>query len=621
LLSNPYLKSARGVDGQLKNPKIPKMKVEEISVDPLKNYLDYYKKLEDPRFAVLVTGDWGSGKTYQVKAALDPGECNYISLFGLKDDAAIYGAILAKMDPEAYQYKKFQKWAADKSIVGFPVGGIVSAALDAAVKSKVKNNKILIFDDYERSSIDPKVLLGLINFYVEHNGCRVVIIAHDEKIIEGFKDEKEKIIGQTIRVVPQTEAALAHFIKETKEQTQNFISVHRDVIDRVIDLSRCQSLRILRQVLFDIGRFQLVFMAEQLESNKLVAELLAVFVALNIELRLGNLGRKDLDGRTQSYVNSQLAMHKKEGEKGYEEELKQFPLLVCNRKYSAITEIIADGFGDALLIEMLIEGKFNKNSIQKHFQLNSLFAESANWPPWLTFMHFDKLPDTSVENAARRMDEQFENREVKHIGEFLHIAAFRLMRGQQKLLNETPIETVEKCKSYLDDLVNQGEFPIDFYDGLLGRNPAHAGYGIWSTAETNIEFEEIRKYIVTCRESARLKQFPVFKEKIVVALKSDGDEFYELFSPRKNSPHAFRDISVLASIPPVDFVNLFLKLPHEKWREIQHVLNNRILRIRGDEQFNDERNWFEGLKIELNRAADAAGNTIAAVRIRRHIPS
>ena len=31
--------------------------------DPLKSYLDYYIDLDRPGYAVLVTGDWGVGKT------------------------------------------------------------------------------------------------------------------------------------------------------------------------------------------------------------------------------------------------------------------------------------------------------------------------------------------------------------------------------------------------------------------------------------------------------------------------------------------------------------------------------------------------------------------------------
>ena len=55
--------------------------------DPLKSYLDYYKDLDRPGYAVLVTGEWGVGKTYQVQKVLAPEEYIYVSLFGLSCNA------------------------------------------------------------------------------------------------------------------------------------------------------------------------------------------------------------------------------------------------------------------------------------------------------------------------------------------------------------------------------------------------------------------------------------------------------------------------------------------------------------------------------------------------------
>ena len=33
----------------------------------LEHFLNYYKKTESPGYAVLVTGEWGTGKTFQVQ--------------------------------------------------------------------------------------------------------------------------------------------------------------------------------------------------------------------------------------------------------------------------------------------------------------------------------------------------------------------------------------------------------------------------------------------------------------------------------------------------------------------------------------------------------------------------
>ncbi|MEO1603432.1 MAG: P-loop NTPase fold protein, partial [Pseudomonadota bacterium] len=49
----------------------------------LEEYLAHYQTLENPGYAVLVTGEWGSGKTHQIKQVIPDAERYYVSLFGI----------------------------------------------------------------------------------------------------------------------------------------------------------------------------------------------------------------------------------------------------------------------------------------------------------------------------------------------------------------------------------------------------------------------------------------------------------------------------------------------------------------------------------------------------------
>ena len=66
----------------------------------LEDYLAYYKGCNAPGYAVLVTGEWGTGKTYQVKEALAEEERYYVSLFGLQSPHDVHSAVFAAMDPK-----------------------------------------------------------------------------------------------------------------------------------------------------------------------------------------------------------------------------------------------------------------------------------------------------------------------------------------------------------------------------------------------------------------------------------------------------------------------------------------------------------------------------------------
>ncbi|MEM8290851.1 P-loop NTPase fold protein, partial [Morganella morganii] len=61
----------------------------------LKNYLDYYTKLENPGYALLITGGWGSGKTYQINKYFErkKDDICYVSLFGINSIQDIYSSI------------------------------------------------------------------------------------------------------------------------------------------------------------------------------------------------------------------------------------------------------------------------------------------------------------------------------------------------------------------------------------------------------------------------------------------------------------------------------------------------------------------------------------------------
>lgn len=148
-------------------------------------YINYYNTLIKPGYAVLVTGEWGSGKTHQIKNIFSENEMYYVSLFDISTVEDIYANVFYKMSP----IKAFAKGAANgisDANVGidamtFGLGGIIGKVANAVIKEEVKTDKVIVFDDIERCSVDINSILGVINKYVEHHGCKVIAIAHDEK--------------------------------------------------------------------------------------------------------------------------------------------------------------------------------------------------------------------------------------------------------------------------------------------------------------------------------------------------------------------------------------------------------------------------------------------------------
>jgi hypothetical protein len=275
----------------------------------LKNYLSYYQALETPLFAVLITGEWGTGKTHLVKKLLpwegDDPKAYYVSLFGLKSSEELVAAVYAEMYPLVDKaqkgIEKLGEAIKGMSLYGVGIGGagsVIANLLAANIRKEVDPSKVIIFDDLERSDINDKVLLGIINHYVEHYKCRVVVIAHDEKLVEGIKEAKEKIFGQTIRIEPDMVSAFDAFLDEIKSAGGNrFVQDYREVLTTVFKQSEVKSLRILRQGMFDLARLFETLEETHTHNKNAMREMVALFAAYNFEVRAGRLCQSDLENR------------------------------------------------------------------------------------------------------------------------------------------------------------------------------------------------------------------------------------------------------------------------------------------------------------------------------------
>lgn len=74
----------------------------------------------------------------------------------------------------------------------------------------------MIFDDLERCAIHQKELFGYLNYFVEKEKYKVILIADENelKIVDEdyYKRTKEKLIGRTLKVEADIEAAFEYYM-------------------------------------------------------------------------------------------------------------------------------------------------------------------------------------------------------------------------------------------------------------------------------------------------------------------------------------------------------------------------------------------------------------------------
>ena len=196
--------------------------------------LKYYCDEENTFGALLLTGQWGCGKTYLIEHQLcEDSDMKKkfvflrISLFGEPSIESIQKKVkILYLFQKAGSKSKdiFKSISFLKKIIGIikntgALKAIGNAALSIdptdffEIKNEIgKPNVVLIFDDFERCTVNPVDLFGCINDYCENQGLKVIIVANEEKIDFSEKvgtqalqygNIKEKLITRTIHYEPE----------------------------------------------------------------------------------------------------------------------------------------------------------------------------------------------------------------------------------------------------------------------------------------------------------------------------------------------------------------------------------------------------------------------------------
>lgn len=583
-------------------------------VDHLRDYLTYYETLTAPGYAVLITGEWGTGKTHQIRQFYAGRRMFYVSLFGVNSVEDVHAAIFAAMAPTQQKIRSTLKAAgqAGKDVGGaWALTGIASNIAVNLMKAKIDNKITIVFDDLERSGLRQLSLLGTINEYVEHYNCRVLIVAHDEKLAKNFSTMKEKLIGHTIKVTPNSNDAFQSFISSENFDDRDFFTYHKETVIDIFDKSEVKSLRILKHLLEDIKRLKSAIHQRHLDNKKAITELISIFSALSLEVRAGRLGREDLYNRRLS-LNSYLL----ETMDGKTTEMS--PFVTAENRYGDI-KIDSSLLPDDLLKNMLIDGLYDDQEIQSALDSSLHFANASELPSWKVLIQFDVAEDEEIDIAMASFNDEFRSRAITEPGIMMHVFALRLMFAEEGIIESDLNTTAEECHSYITDLITTGRMPprpLEWRWKLdLGRG-GYDGFGYWITEKTGPILADLAGAIDDGREAILVSKYPEISSELLAALATDGQRFQDLICGSTSTEANYKCIPVLASIDTGLFVDTLLSSPKSNWYSIFGSLKERKQSISRGIGLEEEVNWFAKLNQELQARA-AAMSGLAAFRLRR----
>lgn len=308
------------------------------TIEEIENYIEE----QDQNGALLVTGKWGSGKTYlirQIEKKLNQ-EPKYlmavVSLFGIEDtntlskkvkEAVAYAQTFNKAEKsgkghiakgvniakqlsekaaafgELFDFGKIKKIAISANMLlsidihdFLPIEKEVYCIV-AGEEQPVKKKLVLVFDDFERCKIGVIDLLGIINTYVEDKRIKTIVIASEDNIEdeENYKTFKEKVVERTVKLDVEYRRIQQEMIEDYKTETseyKEFLKKESPKLFQVFEESGSRNLRTFKSCLIDFERVYGLWHSLKLPTDGM-GEALYVFVAYLFEVKGGNYKKMD----------------------------------------------------------------------------------------------------------------------------------------------------------------------------------------------------------------------------------------------------------------------------------------------------------------------------------------
>lgn len=542
----------------------------------ISEYLINYIENDKTRSAVMLTGPWGSGKSYYIQNKLvkDLGkkdkEIVCVSLYGLKTLAelnkSIYLEIRAKkaikninkklsknqvgIDSTNKSKKNslFCKWIKKhrkeiansaylfgKTIIkGF--AGFFNVPLEFSDKDIEKlfssinlEGKLIVLEDLERSNIDIIEVMGYVNNLVEQDGVKVLLVANEDEIIKyeenvsvSKEDDKKKLKKLTnkasayICVKEKTINDTIYFKPDYKETVLNIIKEFKSLkFEKAIEEN--QGEEDYAPVVMTIVRIM-----DELDIHNMRALIYAcqktmeLFEKLNYDDISQEFFNKNLYAITAYALkmskNSNLKW-KNDAESPAKLGTKEYQLYKCVYNYVKLHMFIEHD-----LLETAKAYEYNKN-----LQIKNDKAKRVLGVIYSAFFKTDQEVNEAVNEVLQLLDEDgtIEFKEYGLLANYLIVI--------RSVINDEAL--IDKCKNkMINNLQNH-----QLTDGEKMAIEYHGGIEFW-TEEQNEEYTQFYQEMMNVSKE---KIFAIFSR---FDSTDDVDKFIETMAVRQDqlySDHAF----------------------------------------------------------------------------------
>lgn len=424
------------------------MSSQEHIIQAIQNYLD----CDHPNAALLINGEWGSGKTYFWKKTIVPmledksRHHVYVSLYGVSSHSEIeqqvlYG-IFPFLDSKIFRLGRF-------------IGEIRGYRVPPIKYVPKLHRAVFCFDDLERSSLKVSDALGYINRFIEQYGSHVLVLANELQIAdEKYVTVKEKVVGKTFAMKPDIELALTN-IWEALSNRAKFLDDHRQSIQKTI--ASCEPIN-LRSAIQAVDNCNLVL--HRLEKfpdldPDVVDSIVKMTSALTMESKINPQLLEHLQGffvDTQAFMFATYSRRNEGDEKGMVEILEGFATRYFDKSLDDIPTLTS-------IVHFLESGWIDADKLHGEAVALSLKDEPERNDPRDVFLHdIWSMTDEQVIDIAQSYIRDVDADLITSAELLARVFATLVFISKHRVIDPTPAKLLEKFVKAVSRLSEEGKF-------------------------------------------------------------------------------------------------------------------------------------------------------------------
>lgn len=613
------------IDSVIKNDSAPEKKnriaatgQSDMHAVILQTILEYAKFPHGQGFAIVLNGAWGSGKTKFIKKHINlfsrerPGEVEqkalYVSLYGVNDISQIEDRLFEQLHPilshKATRLAGAVLRGAAKAAIKIDISqgwSVSGSAGEVDFSSLLKNaeGRVVIFDDLERASMSPVAILGYLNPLVEHEDCKVIILADESQIDTTKKDEyqlkKEKTIGRTIDFLPDVNTVYGFFLDEIDDvSAKRFLEEYRGEVIKIFLDSKYDNLRLLKYFMWDFEKIWKKIDASKRDNFIAMKEILQLLTASAIELRHG-LSLENF----HLVTHSNLIAWKMGGNKNGDRR----PMEILQDKYPSVRfdSVLLD---TDTIIDLVVRSKVDADKLNNQLERHPYFAKADGKKTisWQALWSSYELPASDQDAVVDRFEADFQARAFSDREAIYHIFGLCLWLSDIGYPNWR-YENIEKALMHYVDDIYAARTPND--DEIARDEPIDTrigAYGLGYRKSKDPIFHAMIKYEQEVHRKWRRSGYPRIASRLLELAGKDGEMFLRQVCHTAGGPATFARVGIMTFIPPWELARMISKSIFREQSKVLIALSSRYEHIY-DEEVSEEMPWVRMLGKMLDAEA------------------